>query len=66
MTELLVIPPKKGSEVDMTGPLTNWIRSTFGSSEDSAALDVAEFQRLRSAAIRPSDRGENAALACAK
>ena len=58
------MPPKKGSDVDLTGPLTNWIKSTFGSSDSSESLgDIAEFQKLRQNAIRPGDRGESAANA---
>ena len=67
MTDLLVIPTKKGSDVDLTGPLTNWIKSTFGASDSAESVaDIAAFQKLRQAAIRPGDRGENAALACSK
>jgi len=65
MTDLLVVPAKKGSDVDLTGPLTNWIKSTFGAENGADSVsDIASFQKLRQTAIRPGDRGENAALAC--
>lgn len=67
MTELLNVPAKKGADVDTSGPLASWIKSTFGASDSAQNIgDVAEFQKLRQAAVRPSDRGENAAQACAK
>ena len=67
MTDLLVVPAKKGSDVDLTGPLTNWIKSTFGAENGADSVsDIASFQKLRQTAIRPGDRGENAALACSK
>jgi hypothetical protein len=51
----------------MTGPLTNWIKSTFGASDSAESVaDIAGFQKLRQAAVRPGDRSENAALACSK
>ena len=65
-TELLQVPPKKGSDVDF-GPLGNWIKSTFGSSEKPADIsDVQELQKLRVAAVKCVDRGEAAITACSK
>ena len=67
MTDVLIVPPKKASDVDTSGPLTNWIKSTFGAADSAENVsDVAEFQKLRQAAIKPSDRGDNAAQASAK
>jgi hypothetical protein len=68
MSDLLSVPAKKGADTDITRALSNWISSTFGTSENpvDASADVAELQKLRQAAIRPSDRGENAAIASSK
>ena len=64
-TELLQVPPKKGSDVDMTGPLGNWIKSAFGSADSPADVsDVAELQKLRVAAVKSGDRGEAVITAC--
>ena len=39
-----MIPAKKGSDVDLTGPLTNWIKSTFGASDSAESVaDIAAF-----------------------
>lgn len=58
MTELLSVPVKKSSEVDMVKPLKNLIQSTYSSStaaEDGSAPNyseaVAEFQKQRTTAI---------------
>ena len=61
MTELLAVHPKKTADIDIARPLSNWISSTFGSSDDpiDASSDVEEFQRLRQAVARLSDTGEN-------
>jgi len=64
-TELLQVPTKKGSDVDMTGPLGNWIKSAFGSAENPADVsDVGELQKLRVAAVKSGDRGEAVITAC--
>ena len=65
-TELLQVPLKKGSDVDF-GPLANWIKSTFGSTDAPAdTSDVAELQKLRVSAVKCADRGEAAITACSK
>ena len=66
-TELLQVPTKKGSDVDMTGPLGNWIKSAFGSADNPADVsDVGELQKLRVAAVKSGDRGEAVITACSK
>lgn len=54
MSELLVVPFKKPSEVDMVKPLQNLIISAYASSS-SAPVDysdaVSEFNKLRNSAI---------------
>ena len=68
MTELLAVYPKKTSDVDIARPLSNWISSTFGSSDDpiDASSDVEEFQRLRQAVATFSGSWENGLTAISK
>lgn len=56
MSELLVIPLKKPSEVDVVKPLKNLIQSAYNTASDtSGAVDysdiVSEFGKLRNTAI---------------
>lgn len=56
MTELLVVPLKKPSEVDVVQPLNNLIRSAYNiSATNELAADyaeaISEFSQLRNAAI---------------
>ena len=68
MTELIAVQPKKTSDVDMKRPLSNWISSTFGSSDEpvNASGDVEEFQKLRQAVARPGDSYEHNLIAANK
>lgn len=54
MSELLVVPLKKSSEVDVVKPLKNLIQSSY-SGNDANAVDhseaVNEFSKLRNTAI---------------
>jgi len=60
MTELLSVPLKRASDIDVTRALKNWISATFSSSERpinvTNALD--ELQKLRQKAIRLNELGE--------
>jgi len=60
MTELLAVPLKRASDIDITRPLKTWINATFSNAERpldvSAAL--AELQRLRQKAVRLNELGE--------
>ena len=60
MTELLSIPLKRATDIDLQRPLKNWINATFSNAERpldvSAAL--AELQRLRQKAVRLNELGE--------
>lgn len=53
MTELLVVPLKKPSEVDVVKPLKNLIQSSY--ANDANAVDhseaINEFSKLRNTAI---------------
>lgn len=57
MTELLNVPVKKSSEVDMVKPLKNLIQSTYsasggaGDATQNYAEAVSEFNKLRNTAI---------------
>lgn len=58
MTDLLSVPVKKSSEVDMVKPLKNLIQSTYSSSnpgEEGTAPNyseaVSEFNKQRNTAI---------------
>lgn len=54
MSELLVIPLKKPSEVDVVKPLKNLIQSAYNSSESNAVDHsdaINEFSKLRNVAI---------------
>ena len=68
MTELIAVQPKKTSDVDMKRPLSNWISSTFGSSDEpvNASGDVEEFQKLRQGVSRPGDSYEHNLIAANK
>lgn len=54
MSELLVVPLKKSSEVDVVKPLKNLIQSSY-SGDDANAVDhseaINEFSKLRNSAI---------------
>ncbi|KOB73315.1 putative programmed cell death 6-interacting protein [Operophtera brumata] len=53
MAELLVIPFKKSSDVDLVKPLKNLIQSTYNSGENNEDFSDAlnELSRLRTSAI---------------
>lgn len=54
MSELLVVPLKKPSEVDVIKPITNLIQSAYNSANDAAvdhSESVNEFSKLRNTAI---------------
>lgn len=55
MADLLVVPIKKPSDVDVIKPLKNLIHSAYNSSSTTESVDhsdiVLEFQKLRTSAI---------------
>lgn len=52
MSELLIIPLKKPSEVDVENPLKNLIQSAYNSSENTNYTEaVSEFTKLRNSAV---------------
>merc|ERR1719309_247568 len=60
MTELLTVPLKRGSEVDLGGPLTRWIQSTFSSEDHPADISasVSALSKMRSGVVKLTERGE--------
>ncbi len=67
-SDLLWVPLKKTSDIDVSKPLRNLIASTYSSSDAPIQMGdkLKEFQKLRQGAIRTSERGEAAAQAIAK
>jgi len=51
MAELIAIPLKKPSDVDVVKPLTNVIRSTYSGTGKDYADAIAEFSKLRNNAL---------------
>ncbi|XP_011862723.1 PREDICTED: programmed cell death 6-interacting protein isoform X2 [Vollenhovia emeryi] len=51
MAELVAIPLKKPSDVDVVKPLTNVIRSTYSGTGKDYADAIAEFSKLRNNAL---------------
>lgn len=55
MSELLVVPLKKPSEVDVVKPLKNLIQSSYSGNDSANAVDhseaINEFSKLRNTAI---------------
>lgn len=63
MSELLVVPLKKPSEVDVEKPLKNLIHSAYSSSENVDYSDaVSEFAKLRNNAVWKAFEKNEAAL----
>ena len=60
MTELLSLPLKRASDIDVTRALKNWIAATFSSSERpiDVTVPLAELQKLRQKAVRLNELGE--------
>lgn len=53
MAELIAIPLKKPSDVDVVKPLTNIIKSTYNSADNQKDYSeaIAEFNKLRNNAL---------------
>jgi len=60
MTELISVPLKKPSEVDLVKPLKTLISSTYSTADQPADHSdaISEMQRLRVAATKATDRTE--------
>ena len=68
MTELLTVPLKRGSDVDLVRPLTRWIQSTFSSADQPEDVNgsVTELNKMRQSVAKLSDRGEAGLIASSK
>ena len=57
MVELLSIPLKKGSDLDLVKPLKTLISSTFSTADkpENYADALSELQRLRQLSVRYTD-----------
>ena len=68
MADLLSVPMKKTSDIDVSKPLKNLIQSTYSTSEAPVNLheNLQEFQKLRQAAVKSAERGEAAFNAVAR
>lgn len=53
MAELLCVPLKKPTDVDLVQPLKNLVRGSFSSSDNPEDCDneIAEFNKMRSTAV---------------
>ena len=66
MNEILTLPLKKGSDVDLVGPLTKWVTSNYPSNEEqlkSATEGIIGLDKMRKAAVQPNERNDLALLA---
>ena len=68
MSELLTVPLKRGSDLDVARPLSRWIGSTFSTSDNpvDVSSSVAELNKMRQSVARLTDRGEAGLMAAAK
>ena len=68
MSDLLSVPLKRTSDIDVSKPLRNLIMSTYSSSDAPVDMNekLREFQKLRQGSIKTAERGEAAQLAIAK
>ena len=68
MTDLLAVPLKKTSDIDVSKPLKHLIASTYSTADAplNVGENLVEFQKLRQAAIRTPERGESSVVTIAK
>jgi len=66
--DLLWVPLKRASDIDVSKPLKTLIQSTYSNAEVPAAIQdkLKEFQKLRQNAVRATDKSEASANAIAK
>ena len=66
MSEILTIPLKKASDVDLEGPLIKWVTKTYGSDREtieSAIKSIVDLNKMRKYAIESIERPDQALLA---
>ena len=68
MTEILTVPLKRGTDVDLLRPLTRWIAATFSTADSpiDCTSSISELHKMRQGVARLTDRGEAGLLATAK
>ena len=68
MCELLTVPLKRGTDIDLSRPLTRWIASTFSTADNPVDVSspISELHKMRQGVARLTDRGEAGLLATAK
>ena len=64
MSELLSVPLKRGSDIDLISPLTKWISSNYGEQQD-ATIPISEINHMRQSIIKLTDRNEHGLLVSA-
>ena len=66
MSEILTVPLKKSSEVDLVTPLTRWVASKYTSDKEtikSASEAIVNLNKMRKYAIETIERKDQALLA---
>jgi len=60
MNNILVVPLKRTSDIDITRPIKTWINSAFNSNERPQDLSnaLAELQKLRQKSVKSNDMNE--------
>ena len=60
MNEVLSVPLKRGSDLDLVGPLTRWINVNYKTTQDNieAISDVSKLSKMRQKVIKLADRNE--------
>ena len=66
MSEIITVPLKKGSDVDLVTPLTKWVTSKYTSDEEtikSASEAISKLNKMRKDTIETIERKDQALLA---
>ena len=68
MTEILTVPLKRGTDIDLLRPLTRWIAATFSTAETpvDCTSSISELHKMRQGVARLTERGEAGVLAASK
>ena len=52
---MLAVPLKRGSNLDLVGPLTNWVNSTYESLDIDASFAIEELNKERQVVAKLTD-----------
>ena len=68
MTEILTVPLKRGTDIDLLRPLTRLIAATFSTAESpvDCTSSISELHKMRQGVARLTERGEAGVLAASK